>query len=590
MNESIRNTQDDERKRIMIMAPAISVALIFIVLGSMVVWKSFRTFEKAILTDKDNQFQQLILSEDANIQSSLLNYSREVLSMLNERKFKRLNDEALESGNWSSFRKYIDTSDLSLLSTYSGFVIYNDGKIVKSASDETSLKFLSKANSQSYRTCENSEGRCFLAYEEKLGGGETIYFLVGLENLINDTVGKEHSPDDMKILMDWSSSIVVIKHGERIVSRAADSHFTKDIDKCIAFVKKAQENGKNSARSIDMTHHDPDYSYVARIVVSIAPENANEVFAIAEASNYDSTIKPSRKAADMILIHGAIVVLGVCLILITLIVYKKRTHDELEHLRKRNEAMEEINQKVQALAHHQRLETIGTMTAGIAHDFNNLLTPIMGYSMMSMEMLPKDQTFVLENLTEVYNASVKAKDLVSRLADLSKNCNVELLTELDPDSMVKNSIKVSLPAKPKTVDVKTRLNCAGHYIKGDTTQISQLILNITLNAYDAMADNGGGTLIVSTNCHDGNVELKFKDNGPGMDSDTISKIFDPFFTTKESGKGTGLGLAIVAQVAETHDAKVYVDSEPGVGTEFRIVFKESLPDDTLPESSEDVAE
>lgn len=590
MNESIRNTQDDERKRIMIMAPAISIALIFIVLGSMVVWKSFRTFEKAILTDKDNQFQQLILSEDANIQSSLLNYSREVLSMLNERKFKRLNDEALESGNWSSFRKYIDTSDLSLLSTYSGFVIYNDGKIVKSASDETSLKFLSKANSQSYRTCENSEGRCFLAYEEKLGGGETIYFLVGLENLINDTVGKEHSPDDMKILMDWSSSIVVIKHGERIVSRAADSHFTKDIDKCIAFVKKAQENGKNSARSIDMTHHDPDYSYVARIVVSIAPENANEVFAIAEASNYDSTIKPSRKAADMILIHGAIVVLGVCLILITLIVYKKRTHDELEHLRKRNEAMEEINQKVQALAHHQRLETIGTMTAGIAHDFNNLLTPIMGYSMMSMEMLPKDQTFVLENLTEVYNASVKAKDLVSRLADLSKNCNVELLTELDLDSMVKNSIKVSLPAKPKTVDVKTRLNCAGHYIKGDTTQISQLILNITLNAYDAMADNGGGTLIVSTSCHDGNVELKFKDNGPGMDSDTVSKIFDPFFTTKESGKGTGLGLAIVAQVAETHDAKLYVDSEPGVGTEFRVVFKESLPDDTLPESSEDVAE
>lgn len=590
MNEITRNTQDDERKKIIIMAPAISIALIFIVLGSMVVWKSFRTFEKAILTDKDNQFQQLILSEDANIQSSLLNYSREALSLLDERKFKRLNDEALESGNWSSFCKYIDTSDLSLLSTYSGFVIYNDGKIVKSASDETSLKFLSRANSQSYRTCENSEGRCFLAYEKKLGGGETIYFLVGLENLINDTVGKEHSPDDMKILMDWSSSIVVIKHGERIVSRAADSHFTKDIDKCVAFVKKAQKNSKNSARSIDMTHHDPDYSYVARIVVSIASENANEVFAIAEASNYDSTIKPSRKAADMILIHGAIVVLGVCLILITLIVYKKRTHDELEHLRKRNEAMEEINQKVQALAHHQRLETIGTMTAGIAHDFNNLLTPIMGYSMMSMEMLPKDQTFVLENLTEVYNASVKAKDLVSRLADLSKNCNVELLTELDPDSMVKNSIKVSLPAKPKTVDVKTKLNCAGHYIKGDTTQISQMILNITLNAYDAMADNGGGTLTVSTSCHDGNVELKFKDNGPGMDSDTVSKIFDPFFTTKESGKGTGLGLAIVAQVAETHDAKVYVDSEPGVGTEFRVVFKESLPDDTLPESSEDVAE
>jgi signal transduction histidine kinase len=242
---------------------------------------------------------------------------------------------------------------------------------------------------------------------------------------------------------------------------------------------------------------------------------------------------------------------------------------ELAVLKKKNETMEEINQKMQALAHHQRLETIGTMTASIAHDFNNLLTPIMGYSIMTMEMLPADATDLQDNLLEIYDASVKAKDIVNRLAELTKKGKEENYKELDVDEVIQSALKVTLPAKPKEVEVKANFNAEGNMIKADRTQISQLVMNIVLNAYDAMRGDGG-TLLVSTRISGEEVVLRFKDSGCGMDTETMSRIFDPFYTTKESGKGTGLGLAIVAQIVETHGGKIYVDSQPGEGTEFRI--------------------
>ena len=188
---------------------------------------------------------------------------------------------------------------------------------------------------------------------------------------------------------------------------------------------------------------------------------------------------------------------------------------------------------------------------------------------MTMEMLPADATDLQENLMEIYDASVKAKDIVTRLADLTKKGNEENFKEIDVDEVIRSALKVTLPAKPKDVDVKANFDAEGEKIKADRTQISQLVMNIVLNAYDAMREKGG-TLLVSTRISGEEVVLRFKDNGCGMDTDTMSRIFDPFYTTKESGKGTGLGLAIVAQIVETHGGKIYVDSEPGAGTEFRI--------------------
>lgn len=280
------------------------------------------------------------------------------------------------------------------------------------------------------------------------------------------------------------------------------------------------------------------------------------------------------RAAVMLLLYGGIAIAGVIIAVCVLILMRRSTiatSNELKVLKKKNEAMEELNQNMLALTHHQRLETIGTMTASIAHDFNNLLTPIMGYSVMAMEMLSDEQEEIQDYLMEVYNASVKAKDMVTRLAELTKKGREENFHEIAPDEVIGNALKVTLPAKPKTVEVKIRFRANGRMMKGDATQIAQLAMNIILNAYDEMKERGG-TLYVSTGVEENRIVVRFRDTGRGMDAETVARIFDPFYTTKESGKGTGLGLAIVAQIADTHGGKVYVDSTPGIGTEFRVTF------------------
>ena len=314
--------------------------------------------------------------------------------------------------------------------------------------------------------------------------------------------------------------------------------------------------------------------YTARMITIPSEESVNGEFAIGITADYEEAVGPSRRAAENILIYGGIGVGGiVVLILLMLLMRRENTANarELQLLKRKNSEMEELNQNMLALSHHQRLETIGTMTASIAHDFNNLLTPIMGYSMMSMEMLPPGMEDIQENLMEVYNASVKAKDMVTRLAELTKKGKEENFTALDPAEIIDNSLKVTVPAKPKNVAVKVRFRSNNRKMRGDATQISQLVMNIVLNAYDAMREKGG-TLYVSTRIEDNRIAMIFKDTGDGMDAETVARIFDPFYTTKESGKGTGLGLAIVAQIAETHGGKVYVDSTPGDGTEFKITF------------------
>lgn len=291
-------------------------------------------------------------------------------------------------------------------------------------------------------------------------------------------------------------------------------------------------------------------------------------------SGFEGDIYISKESARQIFSYGGLALIGILLLLFVILLMDRINSanvNELEEMTKRADALEEINQQMQALTHHQRLETIGTMAASIAHDFNNLLTPIMGYSIMTMEMVPADQTEIQENLMEVYNASVKAKDIVQGLADLTKKGREEDFADIDVEELTRSALKVTLPAKPKNVEIKVGFKPTEKKIKGDRTQLSQLIMNLVLNAYDAMKPDGGD-LFVSTRVSGDEISLNIRDTGTGMDAETVSRIFDPFYTTKESGKGTGLGLAIAQQVVETHGGRIYVDSQLGVGTEFRIVL------------------
>lgn len=249
----------------------------------------------------------------------------------------------------------------------------------------------------------------------------------------------------------------------------------------------------------------------------------------------------------------------------------RQTRAELARLREKNAALAELNEQIRSLAHHQRLETIGTLTASISHEFNNLLTPIMGYSMMALEKLPPEEEELIESLAEIYEASRKAKVIISRLSDLSRKSTPLSGQYVSPDELVAKTLEVTAPAKPEGVEVVTDLGCRHLWVYGNEIQLSQMLLNLTLNAMQAM-EKEGGTLTIATGADEHHIYFKVADTGPGIPEEARGKIFDPFFTTKESGKGTGLGLAIVQQVVEEHEGTIAVDSREGEGTTFTVRF------------------
>lgn len=262
--------------------------------------------------------------------------------------------------------------------------------------------------------------------------------------------------------------------------------------------------------------------------------------------------------------------------------YRKGPADrELRLLREKQAALEEISRRSRELAHNQRLQTLGILTSSVAHEFNNLLTPIMGYSLMAMELLPEQEGELYDDLLEIYQASDRAREIITRLSVLSGKRSAPGHRPVEPNALVCKALNT---VRPSGVEVETTLDCRGAWLLGDETQLIQLLVNLILNACNAM--EGSGRLVLSTRASGGKVLITVADTGRGIPRALLSRIFEPFFTTQEAGKGTGLGLAIARQVAEEHGGRLTVESKEGEGSAFTAILPavpppegKTLPDD-----------
>jgi PAS domain S-box-containing protein len=228
----------------------------------------------------------------------------------------------------------------------------------------------------------------------------------------------------------------------------------------------------------------------------------------------------------------------------------------------------------------QKMEAIGTLAGGIAHDFNNLLTAILGYSEIMLGMTKEGEPFY-RPATIINNAAQKGADLAKKILMVTRKEKMEA-KPVNINEIIHNSMELLQRSIPKNIEIVINLKEDVPKIMADPSQMQQVIMNLAVNARDAMQD--GGRLIIETAVvgtengaangipfdKGGFIKLSVSDTGTGMDTETQRKIFDPFFTTKETGKGTGLGLYIVHSVVSNHGGYVNLYSEPFKGTRFNI--------------------
>ena len=172
-----------------------------------------------------------------------------------------------------------------------------------------------------------------------------------------------------------------------------------------------------------------------------------------------------------------------------------------------------------------------------------------------------------KELLEIYSASCKAKEIISRLSDLSRKNTETCFRQVAPDEVIRKMVKTAEPARAENVQINMNLNCWDQRLTANEIQLSQMVLNLILNGFHAMEPDGG-VLTLTTSFDETHIHIQVSDTGCGISKEIRGKIFEPFFTTKETGKGTGLGLAIVAQMVEDHHGQISVDSSVGKGTTF----------------------
>ena len=244
------------------------------------------------------------------------------------------------------------------------------------------------------------------------------------------------------------------------------------------------------------------------------------------------------------------------------------------------EDVTEQRQLEEQLRQSQKLEAIGRLAGGVAHDFNNMLTAIGGYTALALEHAQSGSA-LHGDLEEIRKATDRATLLTRQLLAFSRK-QVLMPELLNLNGVVLELESMLRPLIGEDVELTTQLDPALGPIEADPGQLHQVVMNLVVNARDAMPD-GGAITIVTANAEIAEnedaiepgryVTLTVRDNGQGIDEPTLRQIFEPFFTTKDAGKGTGLGLATVYGIVKQSGGYVAVDSELGVGSAFTIYLR-----------------
>lgn len=261
------------------------------------------------------------------------------------------------------------------------------------------------------------------------------------------------------------------------------------------------------------------------------------------------------------------------------------------------EAQESLKRSEEQLHHAQRLESVGRLAGGVAHDFNNILTAVMGYLHL-LETAVEPESGLADYLTNIRKAVDRAARLTHQLLLFSRKVPAKRAAT-DVNQLIVEIARMLSRLLGGNVSLETDLSADVPAILADAGKMEQVIMNLVVNARDAMPD--GGRIVIETaresatkpantaSAGEGTdeiVRISVRDNGTGMDEETRSRVFEPFFTTKPREKGTGLGLSVVYGICEEHGATIEVESELGAGSVFHLRFPTKADHDPTLESAE----
>lgn len=558
--------------------------IVILVFAGFGVWKKYRD------TLMQNQEEQMLLTTrilSENMAMSAEEYE-ESLSFLAKTAENRPQDEAKQL-----YREFIDPQTSFITNLY---LEDEQGKLSESIKDVqiVSSQLLTQSSVKNSIYMEkDTDGKIYNVYKRILKDERKICLMIDAEKYYQKLISGIHiGTNGYIVVKDAEGTIIMHPKKEQwgIPVIAGRKKMYPDLD--YSSLEKMIEDQKKRKEGI--SHY---YSYwwtneerprVQKISAYSPVQIGDSFWVVSAVIDYDDLYEPIAEGfLKMVCIFvGILLAAGIAVVLFGRVMRDmRRAVREINDLKELNEQLEKMHRSEQSIAHQQRLQIMGTMTGGIAHEFNNFLTPIMGYAELLMMELPEGSE-EQDSAKEIYEASEKAKDVVRQISSLSRK-NVETVYKnISIKKFMTRAERMMESVCTPLIHMESEFRVDDEMILGNATQLNQVLLNVCVNAVHAIGKNQGNIRI---SCHSEEKEklaqgvieklsdvwkkyihIQVKDNGCGMDKETLRQIFDPFFTTKKGGEGTGLGLALAEQIITSHKGYIYAESKKGEGSTFHI--------------------
>lgn len=552
---------------------AIIAAILAVIGGSVTLALSYQKAVEELAEEQSHHLLDIAWSTDRNI-ASLFNRCYNGLS--NATRYGEDAEKALlEEGDPGKMQAYLENSSLGEIPYLAGILVMKGDRVLVSSGGTSpdGYSLTSGHDQPAVPICRTPEGRELpVFFSEETANGLRYAALLDIDALFGNLTGRVLTEEYWVVFYDGASGLALQCSSNRTTVTVFSGVEVEKREDGFSVLARAEQENETVMGDYSYVKNDEQIDcFIAAIPKGISQ---NGVFTVGIAVESSRVVRFVNDFFTRFLSSTLIVFAGVFALAAVIFHARRKSNKMREELilsRKEGEAARELLERREEVAHRQRLELIGTMTSGIAHEFNNLLTPIMGYSIMSMEKLPPENEELMENLSEIYEASHRAKTLVSRLSALARKNSDDSKILLSPYELGEKAEEMALPSKPENVELIVTRTPGPERIFVNETSLVQLLLNLLLNAFQATEEKGG-LVKFQISAEGGDVLFRVSDTGIGIPKDVLPHIFEPFFTTKERDHGTGLGLAIAMQTVETHNGQITVESSEGVGTTFTVII------------------
>lgn len=559
-----------------------AVAVLLVGLGILRMVRVYEQYRADMLSYESRHLNSIISTSARGMDWMISGYLGQTQMLVNRIEFREAEEEYFRTGNTEPMQELASRPDFLAIGMKCMLVVYDQyGQVLAATDGEFPDYRIADVFMADNVVLRAQNGAYWLVFSYYSNRGLRYELALSVQSVFSAHAAPARiGRHGYLFLMDVSGSFLAVSTGGETMTFSMEAVKKQFPDADMAAI------GELAASQNDLPGQYTIYNYPwedmeegpytpETLVVTCPVPVGDSCFIMGAAISFQEFNAILASMLDEIIGMSLLVIAGAGILMLLFawfMIRNRRDALQMASLKEKAELMEEINRQQQSLQHNERLQQLGVMTSGIAHEFNNLMTPIMGQSLLLLEQLAdEEESPRFESALDIYEASEKARTIIKGMSSMSKK-NVDMsFRTLDIAALLQKTMNLAAMAKNSHIQQEFLAGEEPVFVSGNEQLLTQAFMNLFINGYQAMGDEGKLMVIMERESRSGHeyVRVEVRDSGPGLPQSNPGQIYEEFYTTKGE-HGTGLGLVICRKILETHKGTISASNHPEGGAVFTV--------------------